>query len=148
MTDRVHDGSEQDLEPSRLTDEEFVQAVEECRIPGTSFHHRDHVRLAWAYLNRYPFPEASDRMVASIKRFAMHNAGNLEKYHETVTRSWMRLVNAAIRENGCGPGFDAFAKGSPELFETKVLSLYYSKEQLNGSEARATWVEPDIQPLP
>jgi hypothetical protein len=148
MTALDHDSSEQDAEPSRLTDEEFVQAFEECRISGALFHHRDHVRLAWIYLNRHPFPEASDRMVASIKRFAMHNAGNLEKYHETVTRSWMRLVNAAIRENGCGPGFDDFAKASPKLLDMKVLSSYYSKDLLNGSEARATWVEPDIQPLP
>ena len=37
-----------------MTDSEFVDSFEDCTLPSTAFHHRDHVRLAWIYLRRHP----------------------------------------------------------------------------------------------
>lgn len=148
MTNAGRENSQALLVPSQLSDAEFIRAFEELRISNTAFHHRDHVRLAWGYLGQFPLATASEKMAESIQHFAMHHAGNLDKYHETVTRGWMLLVQAAILEKGRGLEFDDFVRSSPQLLDLKALNAYYSPERLNSPEARRAWVEPDIRSLP
>jgi hypothetical protein len=78
-----------------LDDLAFIQAFETCQLSNECFHHRDHIRLAWIYLQRYPELEARHHMAQAIRRFAAHH-GKSDKYHETITVAWLRLVSNGI----------------------------------------------------
>ena len=91
-----------------LSDDAFVNAFESCTLSGDAFRHYDHLRLAWIYLGDRPLADATERMVASIRRFAQHH-GAAAKYHDTMTRLWMRLVAHARRVGRSENDFAAFA---------------------------------------
>ena len=44
-----------------MTDDEFIASFENCSLANESFHHSDHVRMAFLYLCRYPALEALQR---------------------------------------------------------------------------------------
>ena len=115
-----------------MTDDEFVHAFESCELPPSAFHHSDHIRLARIYLDRLGLDPATVRFIESLKRYATH-LGKSEKYHETMTIAWMRVVAAADR--------------SAQL-DKDHLYRYYSRERLDSPEARTGFVEPDLQQLP
>ncbi|MEO6260843.1 MAG: hypothetical protein ABIP63_10850 [Thermoanaerobaculia bacterium] len=55
------------------SDEErtFLQAFEDCSLPAAAFHHRDHVRVAWIYLQTFPLLEALNHFILGLRRFAI-----------------------------------------------------------------------------
>ncbi len=129
------------------TDDEFMEAVETCTLPNSAFHHRDHLRLAWIYVRRFGYEAGSERMAASIRRYAAHH-GATEKYHETVTRAWMDLVQHATARADQPAAFEAFIAANPDLADPHALAAYYSPERLAGGDARREWVAPDLRSLP
>jgi hypothetical protein len=131
----------------RTPDDEFMDAVEACTLPDTAFHHRDHLRLAWIYVCRFGYPAGSERMAASIRRYATH-LGATEKYHETVTRAWMDLVQHAVARAQNALNFDELVTANPDLADPKALAAYYSPERLASPAARQEWVAPDLRSLP
>jgi hypothetical protein len=106
------------------------------------FHHRDHIRLAWIYFHRYGEAEAAMRIAEAIRRFAVH-AGKSEKYHETMTVAWMRLVAQAARSSV--GDFEDFARRNPGLFDKSALSGFYSDALLKSDAARTGFLEPDLK---
>ena len=123
-----------------MNDHEFIEAFERCDVP--SFHHRDHVRLAWIYLRDQPPLDALARFTTSLKRFATAK-GSPGLYHETITWAYLLLIHE--RMNG-EPTFDAFRAANPDLFTWKpsVLARYYRPETLSSERARQTFVMPDL----
>src|SRR5829696_2797906 len=78
-----------------MTDEQFTRAFERGEIPPAAFDHRAHVRVAWVYLREAgSLEDATVRMRDAIKRFAAA-ANAAQKYHETITVLWMRLLAEA-----------------------------------------------------
>ncbi len=130
-----------------LSDEEFVRAFESCELPGASFHHADHVRIAWIYFRAYGEETATELMLAGIRRFAAHN-GSPQKFQYTRTCAWVRLIAAAQRESPDLKTFAEFIEVHMELLEGNALGRYYSKAVLDSPAARAGWVEPDVSSLP
>lgn len=130
-----------------LSDEAFVSVFESCTLAGDAFRHYDHIRLAWIYLGDLPLIEATERMVASIRRFALYH-GAATKYHDTMTRLWMRLVAHARAASGFQTDFTAFAAANPVLFDKRFVFRFYSEARLFSDAARSGWVEPDLLPLP
>jgi hypothetical protein len=118
-----------------ISDDEFALAFESCELPNTAFHHADHIRLAQIYLKRYSTAEGIERFRASIIRFAAHH-GKSDKYHETITIAWMRLV------------IDTAPADSAKLFDKKYIETFYSPELLGTDAARMGFVEPDRAALP
>ena len=74
-----------------MTDDAFVLAFEKCELPAEAFRHREHVRLTFIYLRRYGVDGARIRISEGIRRYALHN-GAAQKYHETITIAWLRIV--------------------------------------------------------
>jgi hypothetical protein len=132
---------------SAWSDQDFLRAFEDLSLPAELFHHREHIRVAWLYLRSSDATRAGERMSASIRRFANHH-GATQKYHQTLTLAWMRLVAAALVETPDGYNFEQFFAAHPELADKNILSKYYSKELLHCTAAREGWAEPDLQPLP
>ncbi len=129
-----------------LSDQEFLEAFEDCTLPGTLFHHADHIRLARLYVLRLG-DGAGPAAAVAIRRYA-NRQGATTKYHETITQAWMALVVAAVSEEEPGDSFETFAAAHPRLFQKDALSPHYSKSLLASEEARAVYVPPDLAPLP
>lgn len=130
-----------------LSDEAFVAAFKDCTLPKALFRHRQHLRLAWLYLQESPYDAAAARMEQSIRRFAGYH-GVSDKYHHTLTLVWMRLVAHARRLDRGTDGFDAFLDRHPHLLDQAAPRRYFSEARLESAAARAEWVDPDLCSLP
>ena len=130
-----------------LTDAEFARAFESGRVTVEAFDHRNHVRLAWAYLRESASDEeALDRMRAAIRAFAAA-AGKPERYHETITVLWMRLLSAFITQYGRDVELADVLERHPSLADKDLPLRYYSRDRLFSDEARAAWIDPDLRAI-
>ena len=120
-----------------MTDAEFLSAFEDTTLEP--FHHRDHLRVTFLYLRQFGERETKERLAAAILRYAAARNAS-EKYHQTITLAWIRLVAAASKTM---QDFDAMLAAHPDLLDKNLLERYYSPELLKSPEARARWVEPD-----
>jgi hypothetical protein len=131
---------------SRMTDEAFARAFEEGSVTPAQFDHVAHVRVAWVYLREAGSMDAAlCRMRDAIRRFAAA-AGVPQKYHETITVLWMRLL-AEARDAGASGELADVLRDHPALSDKDLPLQYYSRERLFSDEARAAWVDPDLRPL-
>ena len=122
---------------------EFIQMFEADAIPENSFHHTDHVRLAFAYLSEFPPLEALQKFSAALKRFAAAR-GKSQLYHETITHAYFFLIRERMAR--CAPArWEEFALNNPDLLIWKggILSRYYSDVTLKSDLARTVFVFPD-----
>ncbi len=133
--------------PITAADDAFRQSFERCEIPNQAFRHRDHLRLAWIYV-RQSGPEAAGMKVAqSIRRYAEHwGAGH--RYHETLSRAWVRIVALAISEAPAATGFDDVVAAQPHLLDKTLPLRHYSAKRLWSDAARRSWIEPDLRQFP
>jgi len=134
-----------------LTDTELLAQFESCTLPAERWHHAEHIRIAYLYLRQHEFPEALDRMRTSLKALNVAQAvpESLDRgYHETLTVAWLRLVHVILGEYGPGETADAFLEQHPELSQRKSLRLFYSRDRIMSSQAKAEFIEPDLAPLP
>jgi hypothetical protein len=128
-----------------MTDGEFMSAFENGSLPADSFHHADHVRMAFLYLSRFPIGEALSRFSDSLKRFATAH-GKPERYHQTITYGFLFLVGERrARQPQNNNDWEAFAKDNQDLLDWKnnALKRYYSEATLASDLARRTFVLPD-----
>ncbi|HET9315404.1 MAG TPA: hypothetical protein VFQ51_07420 [Vicinamibacteria bacterium] len=131
-----------------MSDDEFLAAFEACTLPKEEFSHRQHVRLAWLYLGRNEFVDASRLVADGIKRFAARY-GVTGLYHETITQAWLRLIADGRKRTLVGADtFAGFMEANPTLSTKGALDPYYAPETLKTDEARARFVAPDRAPLP
>jgi hypothetical protein len=126
-----------------MTDAEFLRSFENCTLPNSAFHHRDHVRLAWLYLRQYPALEALVRFSEGLKRFAAAN-GRPGLYHETITWAYLLLIHERMARTEADT-WEEFAQCNADLLTWKpsVLDRYYEKETLGSDLARKVFVLPD-----
>lgn len=110
------------------------------------FGHREHVELAWTYLQMYPPSRAAEAMVAAIRRLS-HEHGAERKFHETITRAWLHCVAVHAQRWGA-TDFDTFLGRNPELLDRTLLGHFYSPELIASDDARAAWSDPDLRQLP
>jgi hypothetical protein len=127
-----------------MTDDEIIASFEDCTLAAESFHHPDHVRMAFLYLCRYPAIEALQRFSASLARFAAANS-NPKLYHETVTWAFLLLIRERLARSGHQPTWTEFAAANGDLLNWKnnVLKKYYRSETLSSDLARTTFLFPD-----
>jgi hypothetical protein len=126
-----------------MTDDELIHAFETDTLPENSFHHADHVRLAFAYLSRYPVLEALERFATALKRFAAAR-GKSQLYSETVTHAYFFLIRERMARFA-GSGWEEFARSNSDLLTWKggILSRYYQEATLRSDLARTVFVFPD-----
>ena len=127
-------------------DEQFLEAFEAGQIANQDFHHRDHLRLAWIQIRRLGVERAADAVANGIRRFAAHH-GHGNRYHETMTRFWVRVVGMAI-ELHPALAFDELLAMEPHLLDKNLPLRHWSRERMGSDEARQQWVEPDLRLMP
>lgn len=121
-----------------MTDSEFLRAFDDTTLEP--FHHRDHLRVTFLYLRQFGEEGTRQRLGPAILRYAAARNG-AQKYHETITQAWIRLVAAASAQAN---DFEAMLAANPQLLDKNLLRRYYSPELLQSAEARQCWTEPDL----
>ncbi len=127
-----------------MQDEDFINQFEACTLPTERFHHRDHVKLAWLYLQRYPMLETLIRFSEGLKRYAAAN-GKHNLYHETITWAYVFLIHERMKRAGGRQSWEEFIAANPDLFDwqNNILKTYYREETLRSELARKVFVFPD-----
>ena len=126
-----------------MNNHELIRQFEEGTIAAESFHHADHVHLAFAYLSEYPVLIALQRFSEALKRFATAH-GKPQLYHETITHAYFFLIRERMARSQ-GAGWEEFARRNSDLLLWKngVLSRYYQEATLQSDLARSVFLFPD-----
>ena len=112
-------------------------------IPEDSFHHADHVRLAFAYLSEYPALQALENFSCALKGYAAAR-GKAQRYHETITYAYFFLIRERM-ERFPAADWNEFSRRNGDLLTWKdgILSRYYEEATLKSELARRVFVFPD-----
>lgn len=133
-----------------MNDSEFIDAFEKCALPNHSFHHADHVRMAFLYLQKYAPLEALDRFSKALTRFAIVN-GQPNLYNETITWAFLLLIRERVARAEAPQTWPEFSESNGDLLRWKdnVLKKYYRPETLSSELAKKVFLFPDnIPPRP
>jgi len=127
-----------------MSDDDFLASFENCTLAGTSFHHADHVRMAFLYLTRHPVLEAIERFSGCLARFAAAK-GKPERYNETITWALLLLIRERMARAGGPLNWTEFAAGNADLlsWENNILKKYYRDETLSSNLAKICFLFPD-----
>ena len=133
-------------EPSE-EDRSFRLAFEGSFVAPSQFNHEAHVRLAYVYLTEYDTDAAVQKMRDALLKFLEHNSVPRSKFHETLTRAWVLAVRHFMNRSTSTSAAEFIAK-NPELLDSKIMLTHYSASVLFSPDARASFVEPDLDPIP
>lgn len=128
-----------------LTDNELVKQFESCHLPREQWRHADHLRVGWWYIRQLGGKEAEKRIVRYFRAYAA-SLGAADKYHETMTRAWLRLILVAESVMSEEASLETLLAEHPWLLDRLRVNVFYSPERLGSG--RAAWVEPDLRPFP
>ena len=126
-----------------MSNQEVILRFESGAVPASSFHHADHVRLAFAYLSEYPPLTALEKFSSALKQFAT-SVGRPQLYNETVTCAYVFLIRERMARSKTDE-WDEFAQQNPDLLVWKdgILNRYYQPDTLKSDLARNIFVFPD-----
>lgn len=130
------------------SDREFRAAFEAGAFAPADFSHRAHVRLAYVYLAESDVELALERYRAALVCFLSHHGIPATKYHETLTRAWLLGVNHFMHRSPVASSADDFIARNPALLDSKIMLTHYSADLLFSDQARAQFVEPNLDPIP
>jgi hypothetical protein len=126
-----------------MTNIELIRRFEGDSLGDESFHHADHVRLAFAYLSEHSPLQALGKFAAALKRYAAAR-GKSQLYHETITHAYFFLIRERMART-MPVDWEDFARRNPDLFIHKdgLLSRYYQQSTLQSDLARSVFLFPD-----
>jgi hypothetical protein len=127
-----------------VSGDDLIAQFESGATAPDSFHHADHVRLAFEYLRRCSALEALGKFSAALQRFAAAQ-GKADRYHETITWVYLLLIRERIARAGRPQTWEEFAERNSDLLIWKggVLGTLYHAETLDSDLARRIFVLPD-----
>ena len=128
--------------------EDLVRSFEDATVSRDDWKHREHLIVGLYYLTNHDTAEATARMRNGIRNLLVKGFGvDLSKempYHETITIFWMRTLSGFLRSTN-GSSFVEKVAEMSELFDKDYPMKFYTRERLFSDEARARFVEPDLQ---
>jgi hypothetical protein len=127
--------------------EEVVRRFEDCSYTPEEFVHTRHLTVAAFYLVRFERDMAKERMRAGLRKFIAYHGKN--GYHETITEFWLKRVERMV-QTPTEKRADLLALVNEIVgshHDKNAIYEYYSRELLGTPEAKAAWVEPDIQSI-
>ena len=130
-----------------MDDRDFLTLFHDANLPSEEFRHKGHLRLAWLVLSHHRMDEAENLVAREIKRFALAN-GAPSRYHDTLTRFWVRVVGHAMDNAPEARNIDELLARFPLLLDKSLPFRHWYGETFNSDRARAGWVEPYLAPLP
>ena len=128
------------MKKGESTTADELRALETGALDPSAFPHREHVRLAYGMLERYPFGEAVARFSRGVKLLAA-KAGRPEVYHETITVAFLAVIGER-RARAKSNKWSEFKANNSDLFDKRCLTNWYGAEQLGSDLARRTFCLP------
>ena len=128
-----------------MTDEELIVQFENRTLPEAEFNHETHVRMAWAYLCRYPVLEAIGRFSEALKAYAA-SLGAAGLYHETITWGHIFLIHERMIRLGDRHNWEEFAEANPDILDWRcgIFRQYYSDAVIASDIAKRVFVLPEV----
>jgi hypothetical protein len=127
-----------------LDDAELVARFEACTLPPADYHHREHLRIAFAMLRGADFGDAALRFRAALRRYVAA-VGAAATYHETLTWAYLALVHQRMAD-APDTGSQDFLARHPELLDhhAGALARHYDVPAVTRSPlARRVFVLPE-----
>lgn len=136
----------------KYTDEgeivDLVRRFEDASIARDVWKHAEHLVVALYYVERYGLEAGTDRMRGGLFNLLIEGFGvDLTKempYHETLTIFWMRTV-AEFNASKNGTSLLDKANELVEKYDKDYPMRFYSRDFLFSDEARARFVEGDLE---
>jgi hypothetical protein len=128
--------------------EAVVQGFEACTTGKGAFTHQSHLTVAVWYLQDSTEEQAMEKMRMGLHRFLDHLGVGQEKYHETLTVFWIKIVRNCLQR--LDPRFSLLEMTNAvieSLGNSRLVFEYYTKELLGSVSAKNGWVEPDLKDL-
>src|SRR5687768_8969585 len=131
---------------TEITD--LVRSFEDASVARSVWKHAEHLVVALYYLEHHDLETATEIMRRGLFNLLVKGFGvDLEKempYHETLTVFWMRAVAAfnAVKNRA------SLVDKTNELvakYDKDYPLRFYSREYLFSDEARANFVEGDVE---
>ncbi|HBE92896.1 MAG TPA: hypothetical protein DDW55_10335 [Gammaproteobacteria bacterium] len=130
-------------------DQEFKSQIEVCEFPVPEFDHRAHLRLAYVYLAGNSTDHAVQCMRDALTGLLKHaGVDPSKKYHETLTKAWILAVHHFMSKTDSSESADDFIEKNPVMLDSKIMMTHYSAEVLFSDQARQSFIEPDLGPIP
>ncbi len=127
-----------------LDDAALLAAFEALAIRPDDFHHREHVRVAFALLVREgDLAAAAVAFRRLLRRFADAH-GAAAKYHETITWAYLAIIAERMQARAYASSRELLA-ANPDLLDHRggALARHYDVGELLASPlARAAFVLP------
>jgi hypothetical protein len=130
-----------------MDDREFLRLFHDGSLPGDEFRHRGHLRLVWLVVSGHSRIEAESIIAREIQLFAVAK-GASNRYHDTLTRFWVRLVGHVIQNALRAGSIDELLARFPFLLDESLPYRHWREETFKSDKARSRWVESDLVPLP
>ena len=129
-----------------LSEDELIEEFEACTLAPAAFPHREHVRLAWAYLRRETLAEAIVEVLRRIEgvRRAHRQGGAVSRDRELGLHADHSGPDRS-RPEWPSESWEAFAAANEDLLQNgrQLLERYYLPVTLDSPLARATFIWPD-----
>ena len=109
-------------------------------IDNTTFHHAEHVRVAFDLLREHDFIDAASLYAKGIRTIAA-NAGAPQKFNLTITYSFMSLIAERMLLNP-DSDFDSFVAANSDLMSKDLIFNWYDTERLHTDTARSIFLLP------
>jgi len=103
-----------------MTDDELIVRFEDGTIAPDEVGHREHLRLAWLYLQRHGRPESEQRLLAGLRALASR-AGKPGKFNAALTLAWVAHIDAASAALAPDHSFDDLLRQHPGLLDRRVV---------------------------
>jgi hypothetical protein len=127
-----------------VNDPEWMEAFESCTLPIGSFHHAEHVKMAFLYLQKFAPLEALSRFSSNLTRFAAAH-GKPGLYNETITWAFLLIMRERIARGDSPQTWAEFSSANADLlcWDENILKKYYRKETLSSDLAKRIFLFPD-----
>src|SRR5256885_14323596 len=119
-----------------MDDGEFLRLFHDGNLSGEGFRTRGHPRLAWLVLSKHSRIEAGSMVAREIRRFAVAN-GASNRYHDTLTRFWVRVTGHAIENAPEARSIDDLLARFPYLLDQSLPYRHWRAETFKSDPARS-----------
>ena len=132
--------------------DDFAARFETCTLRKDEWTHQAHLVVGLWHVDRFGAEDALVRLRDGIRRLNESFGGAntaTSGYHETITAAYVTLLSQFHDRRRDGESLaDLVARLLDGPIAAKdMLLVFYSRERLMSTEARAAWVDPDRAPL-
>lgn len=126
---------------------ELIKQFESQSIAANDFNHRNHLRVAWFYINHYSINIARENIHQGLIKLTK-TLGVEDKYHRTLTDFFIDYLLQVKWYLNSESWDEVEARCGFLMKDAKsLLNIYYSQDVIDSKQARINYLEPDKMSL-